>query len=123
MSQASIDLLFAPAKPNNPFEIAKRTLIAQLARLPVPQIDVTPQVEQIEGVRTFMEGVAKLTDQLFASVGVELKVNSTTHVDLRLWQGVVSDAIDFDLTHVVTRVAESLRNEYDAVDARRAVEG
>ena len=46
----TVELLYAPANPTNPVEIAKRALIASLERLPAPSISVTPQPEQIEAV-------------------------------------------------------------------------
>ena len=53
---ASIELLFAPAADGNPLHGAKMKLIAQLARLPVPAIDVYPTADQIESVGDFILG-------------------------------------------------------------------
>ena len=110
---ATIALLYTPAKPGNPFDNAKRAFIAGFARLKVPQIGVTPQPEEIDDIRAFLEGFGRLADAFVATVGAELKANATAHVDLAPWRGAVSDALDFDLTHVVTRIAGELRAEYE----------
>jgi hypothetical protein len=101
----SIDLLYAPAKSDNPFEIAKRALIASLARVPVPKIDVTPDPEQFEDVKDFILAFAGHADVFMQAVGAEVK-RHVYAVDLRWFADPFTCAIDGDATFELTRARE-----------------
>ena len=111
---ASLEFLYAPANPNNPFEIAKRKLIAQLARLPVPRIDVTPEPEQLHDVADHLRAVAQAGDEWLRLVGLEVKSNATVRVNMDLFDGQFERAVDGWAVFECERVAEDLRDDYEA---------
>ena len=108
----TVELLYAPANPTNPVEIAKRALIASLERLPAPSISVTPQPEQIEAVAEFIRAIAACGDACMRAVGAEVKANAATAVDLDVFQSPFTDAVDGNATYEIERLAEDLREEY-----------
>lgn len=109
----SLEFLYAPAKPNNPFEIAKRQLIAQIARLQAPVVDVTPQPEQLHDVAEHLRAVAQAADGWLRLVGLEVKSNATVKVNMDLFSGQFENAVDGWAVFEVERVAESIRDEYE----------
>lgn len=119
---ATVELLYAPAKPGNPFDSAKRALIAQLARLPVPHIDVTPGPEQLEAVADFVRSLAAYADVCMRAIGKEVASNSITRVDQRDFESPFTDAVEGFATATIERAAEALAEEYGEVErAQRGV--
>lgn len=112
-STASFEFLYAPAKPNNPFEIAKRELIAKIARLQAPVVDVTPQPDQLHDVAEHVRAVAQAADGWLRLIGLEVKSNATVRVNMDLFNGQFENAVDGWAIFECERVGESIREEYD----------
>lgn len=109
----TIEFLYAPANPNNPFEIAKREFIAKIARRRVPVVSVTPQPEQLHDVAEYVRGMAQDADEWLRLVGLEVKSNATVRVNMDLFDGQFERAVDGWAIFECERVAESLREEYE----------
>ncbi len=110
----SVEFLFTPAHPNNPFEIARRKLIAELARLPVPVVDVTPQPDQLHDVAEHVRAVAKAADGWLRVVGLEVKSNALSRVDMSQFEGQFETAVDGWSIFEIEKCAEIIRDEYEA---------
>ena len=108
----SPDFLFAPAAASNPFQQAKLALIAKIARLPVPRIDVTPMPEQFEAAVDFVAGFANAGDEFMQAVGAEIRTNSITGCDLSLFERPFTDAVEGFALHEIAEIAEATRSEY-----------
>ena len=107
---ASIELLFAPAADGNPLHGAKMRLITQLARLPVPAIDVCPTADQIESVGDFILGLGALVDTLMLTIGEELRANATLPIRLDNFTSPMRNAVDGFALYDVQCVADELRS-------------
>lgn len=112
-------LLFAPASADNPFEIAKRALIAKLARLPVPRISVTPHPDQFEAVGDFVAAIARANDECMAAIGKELRANAYRPFKLTNFETPFLDAVDGWALGDIEAMAEDLREEYEAEGLER----
>ena len=108
---ASVHLLFAPATAGNPFHVAKMRMIRALARLPVPQVDTVPTVQQIESIGEYVTAIARLGDQFMRAVGSELAANATVPIKQQNFQTPFVDAVTGFALWDVCVVAEELRCE------------
>lgn len=120
MTTTNIELLYAPARSDNPFQIAKLNLIASLARLPVPTLSVTPDPEQFEDVSDFIRSIASYGDVCMRAIGKEVKSNATVNIDLNAFESPFTDAVDGNATFECARAGDAFRE--DAVEFERAVE-
>ena len=117
---ATIELLFAPAHPSNPFEIAKREFIAKLARLEVPSIHVSPFPEEIEAAGEFLSGFARLGDDFLLACAKEVKRNSINNFSVASFEGVILDALEGYGLCEIQGSAEALREEYGEAELERS---
>jgi len=104
-----IDLIMSPARPNNPFEILRRDLVAALAAMPVPgAYGPFPSADQHEAIRDHIRYVARLADRWLAKVGLEVQSNSTAGAtDMRCFTETFTGAIDGNATFECDRAAEA----------------
>jgi hypothetical protein len=108
-----VEFLYTPAHPDNPFEIAKQRLMAHIARLPVPVIDVTPAPEQLHDVADHVRAVAQAADEWLLLVGLEVKSNALSRVDLSQFQEQFESAVDGLSIFEIEKAAEIIRDDYE----------
>jgi hypothetical protein len=107
-----IDLIFSPAQPNNPFEIARRKLLIELSKLPVPAIDVSPRRGQFADVNDHVRDFAGAFDRWFREVGEEVRCNAYTNIDARMFNSAFSGAIDGFATYEIDRAEAAVSGEF-----------
>jgi hypothetical protein len=105
----AIDLIFSPANPNNPFEIARRRLISALARMPVPQaLGSFPVPSDFEAIRKHVLEAASICDDWLGSIGHQVSDNATCNLDLRSFDAAFTGAVDGNATYEIEKAAETL---------------
>jgi hypothetical protein len=112
-----ITLTYTPERPNNPFEVMHRDLIATLADLALPAIDVTPRPGQFEAVGDYVRAVTIAADRWLKSVGLEVAANSTLRIDRTLFDGAFTAAVD-DPLGAIDRTAEDISEDVRESGAR-----
>jgi len=112
----AIDLIFSPASPNNPFEVARRTLIQALARMPVPRpIGSFPVPSDFEGIRDHLVEAASIFDSWLGAVGHQVADNASHDVDMRVFEGAFTGAVEGNATFECDRCAEALIEDRDTM--------
>jgi hypothetical protein len=106
-----IDIIFSPSQPNNPFEIVRRRLVAELAKIDVPSLDVSPTPDQFQAVKDHLHDVAEIADRWLKNIGEEIRVNATTRIDAAQFDGAFADAIDGFAAFEIERAAEALADD------------
>lgn len=101
----------------NPFEAARRQLIAALLALKAPaDYPSFPTPADHEGVAGHIREAALIFDEWLAAIGGEVRDNAVTTIDANLFSGSFTGAVDGNETGVCEEQAEALR-EY-AIERR-----
>lgn len=107
-----IEIIFTPASPNNPFEIARRRLVRALAAMPVPRpIGSYPIAGDFEAIRDHLREAAAIFDGWLGDIGHQVGDNASGPLDLTQFTDAFSDAIDGNATFVCEQAAELLRQD------------
>lgn len=115
----SIDIHFTPERPNNPFEAAHYQLIRELAAIGVPHaISATPRPGEFEAVGDYVRDVTNAADRWYRSIGAEAVSNSTTGMQLDLFEGSFFGAVDGFGLWAIEREAERVSDGTRAASAR-----
>jgi hypothetical protein len=102
--------MFPPARSNNPFEIARRDLVAAIAAMPVPYgFDSFPAAKQFEDVGEHIHYMAVLIDRWLSKIGREIASNSTAGIDEWQFTETMVDATDGWCIFECTKAAEQVR--------------
>ena len=90
----SADLILKASTSNNPFEIAKRSLIEKLVQLSCPRpINVNPFPDDFETVSSHIAEAAQIFDAWLSAVGFEGRQNAPCRVNTDLFEDVFSEAV------------------------------
>lgn len=109
----------ATIRPQNPFEAARRKLIASLLALHAPAAYPSfPSPADHEGIAAHIREAAAIFDEWLAAIGGEVRDNAVTAIDANLFSGSFIGAVDGNETGVCEEQAEALR-EY--ASERRAM--
>jgi|SRR5581483_751191 len=107
-----IDIIFSPPRPNNPFEIARRELIAEMAKLKVPTIGSWPEPEDFLAVKDHIIEVAQIADKWLAAIGTEIRCNATTNINMDYFASGFSDyGVNGWCLYECDKAAEALESE------------
>jgi hypothetical protein len=107
------DLILPALASNNPFEIAKRSLIARLLSLRTPMpISAFPYPDDFDTVADHLREAAAIFDSWLADIGREVRPNAPCRVDAKWFDGSFTEGADSALYEVV-RCAEVLREEHE----------
>jgi hypothetical protein len=97
---------------NNPFEIARRDLLAAIACMPVPgSIDPFPHSEEFQAVGAHIRYATVLFDTWLRKIGIEIKANSTAKIDMRQFDRVYSAAVEGWTDQECERAAEQVLDD------------
>ena len=108
-----IDIILSPDKVNNPFEVARRKLVASIAAAQVPYgYPAYPAPDDHEAVRDHIREIAERCDEWLSAVGLEVKSNVTTKVSMSDFEHVFTDAVDGNTLFELDRAAEQLREDF-----------
>ena len=105
----------------NPIAKAHFAMIRELARTHVPSISVSPEPEEFEDTADYLLRVAAVVDVFVREVGLEVKCNALSLVDLNDFEGVMLNGLEGYSLHQIDQAAEAAReaqNESDAGDRR-----
>jgi hypothetical protein len=103
----------------NPFETARRKLIAALlAMKPPAAYPAFPSPSDHEGVAAHIREAAQIFDAWLAAIGSEVRDNAVTAIDSNLFSGSFMGAVDGNETYAAEMQGEALR-EY--AEERRSV--
>jgi hypothetical protein len=91
----------------NPFTAARRELIAALARIDDPALDVFPQPGQFRDVADHVAAIAAACDEWLTKVGAEIAANASTSIDTRCFANAFTAAIDGNAGFEIERAAEA----------------
>ncbi len=97
--------------PQNPFETARRTLIAALLTMTAPDAYPNfPSPSDHETVAGHIREAAQIFDDWLAAVGSEVRDNAVTAIDRHLFSGSFLGAVDGNETGACTMQGEALRD-------------
>lgn len=107
------DVLFYPARSNNPFEIARRKLITALAAVKAPDpIGVgRPEPRDFESVKDHIAEIAAIADIWLRAIGDELRCNTTENLNMSCFESAFTGAVEGWATFECDRCAEALEEE------------
>ena len=109
----------AAATPQNPFETARRKLIAALLAMKAPSAYPSfPQPSDHEAVADHIRDAAVIFDDWLSAVGSEVRDNAVTAIDRHLFSGSFTGAIDGNETGACTAQGLALR---DFAEERRSM--
>lgn len=117
---ANIATALNPAtSAKNPFEAARRRLIAGLLAMKAPAAyPAFPSPADHEGVAAHIREAAQIFDEWLAAIGCEVRDNASSYVSADLFAGSFTAAIDGNETWAIECQAGELRDEHRAM--RRA---
>src|SRR5258706_5004005 len=96
--------------PQNPFETARRALIAALSAMTTPDAYPNfPSPSDHEGVAGHIREAAQIFDEWLAAIGAEVRDNAVTAIDRHMFSGSFLGAIDGNETYACTMQGEALR--------------
>ena len=113
-----------PVKPTHPIAKAHAALIAELARIQVPQISVYAESDEFEAVADYIRRVTDLFDVTWLQqIGIEVAANALCRVDQAMFCNQFVGAVSGNATYELDCCAEAAREaqaEDDDYDADRA---
>ena len=96
--------------PQNPFETARRKLIAALLAMKAPDAYPSfPSPSDHEGVAGHIREAAQIFDEWLAAVGSEVRDNAVTAISSGLFAGTFLAAVDGNETYAAETQGEALR--------------
>lgn len=108
----SADIAFAPQASKNPFETARRKLIASLLAMKAPNAFPTfPVPSDHEGIAAHLREAASIFDEWLAAVGGQVRDNAVTAIDPNLFNGSFTAAIEGNETYACDEQARALIQE------------
>jgi len=94
----------------NPFETARRKLIAALSAMTAPAAyPAYPSPSDHEAIADHIREAAQIFDDWLAAVGSEVRDNAVTAIDRHMFSGSFTGAIDGNETYACTEQGEALR--------------
>lgn len=97
---------------NNPFDIARSTLIGALLRLRVPRpIGRYPTAGDFESIRDHIREAAALYDAWLADIGHQVRDNAVGPLDMTVFDRAFSGAIDGEAMYVCEIAAQQVRDD------------
>jgi len=108
---AAADIALQPTtSTKNPFETARRKLIAALLKLQAPEAYPSfPSPCDHEAVAAHLRDAAQIFDEWLSAVGSEVRDNAVTSISSYLFSGSFTGAIDGNETGACTEQSEALR--------------
>jgi hypothetical protein len=103
----------------NPIAKAHFAMIRELARMHVPSISVSPEPEEFEDTADYLLRVAAVVDVFVREVGLEVKCNALSLVDLSEFENVMRDGIEGRCLHEIDMSAEAAREAQNESDGDR----
>ena len=95
---------------NNPFDVARSTLISALLRLRVPRpIGRYPTAGDFEAIRDHIREAAELYDAWLADIGHQVRDNAVGPLDMTVFDAAFSGAVDGEATWICEQAAEQVR--------------
>ena len=98
----SIELIFTPAAADNPYELARRTLLRALAAVTVPRAG------NLDQVADHIREVASICDGWIGSIGHQVSDLATVPLDYRVFDGPFTGAVEGEATYIATQAAEAV---------------
>lgn len=116
----SADIALATStSPKNPFETARRKLVAALLGMKAPAAyPAFPSPADHEGIAAHLREAASIFDEWLAAVGCEVRANATTGVSHNLFNGSFSGAIEGNETWACEEAGIDVR--WNGATRRRA---
>jgi len=109
MSAAADIALQLNPSPKNPFETARRKLIAALLAMKVPSAyPAFPSPCDHEAVASHLRDAAQIFDEWLAAVGCEVRDNAVTAIGSGLFSGSFLGAVDGNETYCCEEQASAL---------------
>lgn len=100
---------------NNPFEVARCTLIKALARMPMPAaIGSYPAPSDFTAIASHLYGAAEIFDAWLRDIGHQVSDNASVPLDLTQFDDAFVGGIDGNATWECQRAAEALHTELRA---------
>lgn len=107
-----IDIIFSPDRVNNPFEAARRGLIAAISAIDVPApYGSWPMPDDHLALRDHIRAMSNQFDMWLRTVGEEARANSAHAFDLKVFDSAYADAVDGWATYELEQQAELLRDD------------
>jgi hypothetical protein len=108
-----------PAPARNPFETARRKLVAALNAMTAPAAYPSfPSPDDHEGIAAHLREAAAIFDEWLAAVGHEVRANANTSISAGLFSGSFSGAIEGNETWACEEAAIEMR--WNRATRRRA---
>lgn len=108
-----------PALVRNPFEVARRKLVASLLALKAPAAyPAYPCPDDHEGIAAHLREAAAIFDEWLAAVGHEVRDNAATSISAGLFTGSFSGAIEGNETWACEEAGIDVR--WNGATRRRA---
>jgi hypothetical protein len=115
----SADIALSTTASKNPFETARRKLIAALLKIKAPaSYPAFPTPSDHEAVAAHIREAAAIFDEWLAAIGSEVRDNASSQIDANLFAGSFLGAIDGNETWACQNEALQLSDERRAM--RRA---
>jgi hypothetical protein len=106
------DTITLHSSSNNPFEVARCTLIKALARMPVPAaIGSFPVPSDFTAIASHLYGAAEIFDAWLRDIGHQVSDNASCPLDLTQFDDAFVGAIDGNASWICEQAAAALNSE------------
>lgn len=102
-------------RPQNPFESARLKLIQALLSMKAPKpISTFPIPCEFNSVADHLREAATIFDEWLGAIGHQVADNASHNVDMRVFEGAFTGAIDGNATYEIENVAERMMEDRHA---------
>jgi len=94
-----------------PIKQAHELMLAKLCALRPPHITVNPDPEEFQATQEYLLNVARIVDAMIIEVGREVQSNSSLRIDLKLFENVLTDALEGFAVYEIEREIDDMKEE------------